>query len=138
MKAQTNKEALVEDDGAAPNEFDASTIPNESREPLPPKPVLNVAYFGDSGRSAPVPPADQADFARPILVADPLPKHRVAPTPESTPLEGPHKIEEDTSTTLQASPLREGQADPDLVLGVMATVPKGQLGPLGIPIDASD
>lgn len=38
-------------------------------KPLP-KPVVNVAYFGDSGRSAPVPPEDQADSKHPILLAD--------------------------------------------------------------------
>ncbi|KAG8735585.1 hypothetical protein FRC12_018002 [Ceratobasidium sp. 428] len=38
--------------------------------PLP-KPMINVAYFGDSGRSPPVPPEDQADNMRAILVADP-------------------------------------------------------------------
>ncbi|KAF8595692.1 hypothetical protein BDV93DRAFT_528511 [Ceratobasidium sp. AG-I] len=38
-------------------------------KPLP-KPMVNVAYFGDSGRSAPVPPEDQADSKHPILLAD--------------------------------------------------------------------
>lgn len=42
---------------------------NGLNTPLP-KPVVNVAYFGDSGRSAPVPPEDQAENTHPILVAD--------------------------------------------------------------------
>ncbi|KAG9098877.1 hypothetical protein FRC07_010578 [Ceratobasidium sp. 392] len=35
------------------------------------KPMINVAYFGDSGRSPSVPPEDQADNMRAMLVADP-------------------------------------------------------------------
>ncbi|KAG8720935.1 hypothetical protein FRC08_017172 [Ceratobasidium sp. 394] len=40
---------------------------NSGPGPLP-KPVVNVAYFGDSGRSPPVPSKDQAHNERAILV----------------------------------------------------------------------
>ncbi|KAG8739836.1 hypothetical protein FRC10_005066 [Ceratobasidium sp. 414] len=42
--------------------------PDLDNLPLP-KPMINVAYFGDSGRSPPVPPQAQADGARAILLA---------------------------------------------------------------------
>ncbi|CAE6511653.1 unnamed protein product, partial [Rhizoctonia solani] len=61
------------------NEDDVVDDPNEDDDGPLPKPVLNVAYFGDSGRSAPVPPDQQADFARPLLIADPLVKPHTAP-----------------------------------------------------------
>jgi hypothetical protein len=59
------------------DEFDSSES-NPDDRPVP-KPVINVAYFGDSGRSAPVPPEDQADNTRPILIADPGKKLGSAP-----------------------------------------------------------
>ncbi|CAE6482785.1 unnamed protein product [Rhizoctonia solani] len=119
-------------------ETGTSTNPDEANDSLPPKPVLNVAYFGDSGRSAPVPPEEQADFARPILVADPLPEDRTTSEFPSTHLEASQKSEEDVSTTLRDSPSDYGLSSKGSPPGVMATIPKGQFGPLGIPIDASD
>ncbi|KAG9097810.1 hypothetical protein FS749_005409 [Ceratobasidium sp. UAMH 11750] len=59
-----------------PTAPDSTTSHNELEESGPeledtplPKPVINVAYFGDSGRSPPVPPEAQADGARAILLA---------------------------------------------------------------------
>ncbi|KAG8716063.1 hypothetical protein FRC08_009875 [Ceratobasidium sp. 394] len=55
------------DSTASHDELDESS-PELDDTPLP-KPVINVAYFGDSGRSPPVPPEAQADGARAILLA---------------------------------------------------------------------
>ncbi|CAE6426977.1 unnamed protein product [Rhizoctonia solani] len=101
----------------------------------PPKPVLNVAYFGDSGRSAPVPPDEQADFARPILVADPLAKPHTLATADS---KEPEEPAGDISPVFLIAPSYRGQGDPNSTRGVMATVAKDRVGPLGIPVDASD
>ncbi|KAF8748594.1 hypothetical protein RHS01_10675 [Rhizoctonia solani] len=91
-------------------ETGTSTNPDEANDSLPPKPVLNVAYFGDSGRSAPVPPEEQADFARPILVADPLPE------------------DQDVSTTLRDSPSDYGLSSKGSPPGVMALYQKVNSG----------
>ncbi|CAE6482860.1 unnamed protein product [Rhizoctonia solani] len=119
------------------NEDGAGTGPSEEDDSPPPKPVLNVAYFGDSGRSAPVPPDQQADFARPILVADPLAKPHAASniaTANSKDLDEP----KDSSTVFPISPGHHDQGDQSSTPGVMAAVSESRVGPLGIPIDASD
>ncbi|KAH7320545.1 hypothetical protein B0J17DRAFT_293666 [Rhizoctonia solani] len=112
---------------AQSNEDDTS----EDDDSLPPKPVLNAAYFGDSGRSAPVPPDEQADFARPILVADPLAKPHMA---SKLDLDEP----EQDASALRTFPSYHGQAGQISTPGVMAAMSKSRIGPLGIPIDASD
>ncbi|KAG8738650.1 hypothetical protein FRC11_001232 [Ceratobasidium sp. 423] len=114
------------------------TIDSGVDDAPPPKPVLNVAYFGDSGRSAPVPPDQQADFARPILVADPLAKPHMAPKLGAAHSKEPDEPEGGVSSVFLIAPSYQGQVDPNSTPGVMAAVSKSRIGPLGIPIDASD
>ncbi|EUC55213.1 hypothetical protein RSOL_101470 [Rhizoctonia solani AG-3 Rhs1AP] len=119
------------------NKDDAGADPSEDDDSPLPKPVINVAYFGDSGRSAPVPPDQQADFARPILVADPLAKPHATlnlAAAHSKDLDEP----DDISTVFPVHPGHHDQAGQTPTPGVMATVSKSQVGPLGIPIDVSD
>ncbi|CAE6525661.1 unnamed protein product [Rhizoctonia solani] len=111
-----------------PNEDDVVAADlNEDDEGPPPKPVLNVAYFGNSGRSAPVPPDQQADFARPLLVADPLVKPHTAP-----------KLAAADPNDLGGSTAYHAHVGQNPAPEVMAAVSKSRIGPLGIPIDESD
>ncbi|CAE6452285.1 unnamed protein product [Rhizoctonia solani] len=132
---KASKNGLV--GNVSPDEASVLTDSNEADDPRPPKPVLNVAYFGDSGRSAPVPPEEQADFAHPILLADPLPKHHTSKNLASTRLESLHKSKDDSPTALWPSS-RNRPTNRNSALGAMVAVPKDQLGPLSIPIDARD
>ncbi|KAJ1303689.1 hypothetical protein OPQ81_008114 [Rhizoctonia solani] len=119
---------------------EATTIidPSVDDASSPPKPVINVAYFGDSGRSAPVPPDQQADFARPIMVVDPLAKLHVASGPAVAHSKDLDEPEEDVSGVYPTTSSCYDQADQSSTPGVMAAMSKSRIGALGIPIDASD
>ncbi|KAG8735498.1 hypothetical protein FRC10_010460 [Ceratobasidium sp. 414] len=54
-------------------------LDEDEDKPDPPKPVIDVAYFGDSGGSLPATPENQADNTRAILVIDPSKKTGAAP-----------------------------------------------------------
>ncbi|QRV80875.1 hypothetical protein RhiJN_08890 [Ceratobasidium sp. AG-Ba] len=56
--------------GLLPDDLDEHHEDSDDAEETPvPKPMINVAYFGDSGRSPPVPPDAQAPNAKSILLA---------------------------------------------------------------------
>ncbi|QRV95277.1 hypothetical protein RhiJN_23295 [Ceratobasidium sp. AG-Ba] len=56
--------------GLLPDDLDEHHEDSDDAKETPvPKPMINVAYFGDSGRSPPVPPDAQAPNAKSILLA---------------------------------------------------------------------
>lgn len=99
-------------------------------------PMVNAAYVGDSGRSAPVPPEDQADNLRPILVADPIAKPHPPQLAVANPVEPTSTPKEDVIGVFLVSPSYHAKESP--APGVMVAVASHKAGPLGIPIDASD
>ncbi|KAG9118285.1 hypothetical protein FRC07_007274 [Ceratobasidium sp. 392] len=106
-------------------------------ETLLPKPVINVAYFGDSGRSPPVPPEDQADSARAILVAEPGKDKRpgVGPATLATAGKLPGEVvHEDVVKVYVVGPKAKTKPS-DQIVSVAGTKDKSVEE---IPVDASD
>jgi hypothetical protein len=98
---------------------------------------LNVAYFGDSGRSAPVPPEDQADNIRPILVADPMVKPHIAAKLALVDPEESTGTSQEATVGILVAPSYHTASHQDSTPGVMAAMGH-RTRSTGIPIAASD
>ncbi|KAG8712135.1 hypothetical protein FRC09_020202 [Ceratobasidium sp. 395] len=113
----------------------------ELDDTLLPKPMINVAYFGDSGRSPPVPPEDQADNMRAILVADPSKNKKPGAHPVvlATPGRDSGAVgKEDIAEVYVVAPPSEAKGDDRTASVAGVKYPAGANKPIDMPLDASD